>query len=418
MIENINIDGQNVSAELHALMYDYLYGYDGVFNYGKKLSHEVISNNEIRINDGLIISQGRFMRIVTGSYESIAIENGTSGVNRCDLIVAHFETDGINETYDIRVIKGTGASEPSYRTGDTFNGATVHEMPLYAVHIEGLNIASVEQKFSLIDSVNYNVERLEQLSNPNLLINSDFRNPVNQRGKTTYTNNGSSSREYTIDRWWISYGCEVTLENDGIRITNNTSENRTFNQSFENKIKLNNGITTSCQVEELNGSVTLVLNGSTMYTQALTVGENVLTKQSDSDYINSFYFYIKPNSSIKLSLAKLEQGMIATPFVPRLYGEELALCQRYYFALEGITGIYLTGNSSNSLYSTSFNFPVKMRVAPTVTVTQVSDKDTVGLTGITFGTILTYTDCISYFKLSRNIGNDGYISFTADAEIR
>ena len=33
-------------------------------------------------------------------------------------------------------------------------------------------------------------------SNPNLLINSDFRNPVNQRGRIVYDEPG-----YTIDRW-------------------------------------------------------------------------------------------------------------------------------------------------------------------------------------------------------------------------
>lgn len=45
-------------------------------------------------------------------------------------------------------------------------------------------------------------------SNPNLLDNWYFKNPVNQRGQTSYT-----VTDYAIDRW-ISQGCTVTL-NDG-----------------------------------------------------------------------------------------------------------------------------------------------------------------------------------------------------------
>ena len=154
MIENINITGHEVSAALHALMNDSVYGYNGVFNYGEKLACEIVSNNEIRIKDGLLLNQGRFMSIKTSTYESLAIENGVSGVNRTDLIVAHFETDGITETHELRIIKGAaGGSEPTHTTGNTFTGARVNELPLYAVKLEGLNIVSVEQKFTLIDSL-------------------------------------------------------------------------------------------------------------------------------------------------------------------------------------------------------------------------------------------------------------------------
>ena len=152
MIQNININGANVSAELHAYMYQNMLGYSGVFNYGNKLQHEIISNNEIKIKDGLLISQGRLMRIVNS--ESVLIENGQSGVNRCDLIVVHFETDGIKETHDIRVITGTSENEPEYKTGNTFDGDNVNEFPLYAVHLEGLNITSVDTKFNIIKSAN------------------------------------------------------------------------------------------------------------------------------------------------------------------------------------------------------------------------------------------------------------------------
>lgn len=58
---------------------------------------------------------------------------------------------------------------------------------------------------------------------------------------------------------------------------------------------------------------------------------------------------------------QLEPGTVATPFERRSYGQELALCQRYYCEqqVEGQT------NSGNVLYR--YNFPVAMRAAPTQT---------------------------------------------------
>ena len=69
-----------------------------------------------------------------------------------------------------------------------------------------------------------------------------------------------------------------------------------------------------------------------------------------------------------LTGVQLEVGKNATEFEHRSYGEELALCQRYYFRLnsEGsnhpIANVY--GESGSQVYGT-FYFPVQMRAAPT-----------------------------------------------------
>ena len=71
---------------------------------------------------------------------------------------------------------------------------------------------------------------------------------------------------------------------------------------------------------------------------------------------------------------QLEVGSQATPFEHRSYGEELALCQRYYTQFHnddaGAANVFLqynvgSGNSSSVQYS----FPTTMRVAPTITYT-------------------------------------------------
>lgn len=145
MIKNININDAEVSAELHGYMYLALYDYQGVLHAGSRMTADIVSNNEIRINDGIMCNYGRFMRIV-GS-ETVRIENGTSGVKRTDLIVARFNTNGTKETHGLAVIKGpAGGAEPSYSKTDIYSGTGTRDLVLYAVHLDGLNITSVERK--------------------------------------------------------------------------------------------------------------------------------------------------------------------------------------------------------------------------------------------------------------------------------
>lgn len=193
MIENINLNGATVSAELHGYMYKGVYGYNGVLDSGSKLSAEIVSNNEIKIKDGLLCNAGRFMRIV-GS-ESVAIANGTSGVSRTDLIVAHFETNGITEKHDIRVIQGTAdGAVPTYANDDIYNGGSVHELPLYEVHLNGLTVESLVQKFSIISTT----EEIEKKLRTNFLkctLATTTSNGITctNNGDGTYTLNGKAT---------------------------------------------------------------------------------------------------------------------------------------------------------------------------------------------------------------------------------
>ena len=62
---------------------------------------------------------------------------------------------------------------------------------------------------------------------------------------------------------------------------------------------------------------------------------------------------------------KLEAAGQATPFVPRPYAEELALCQRYY-QTHVLSLPPIKENTTAALYAMPrFNFPTPMRVAPT-----------------------------------------------------
>jgi len=69
--------------------------------------------------------------------------------------------------------------------------------------------------------------------------------------------------------------------------------------------------------------------------------------------------------------AQLEVGTSATPFERRMYGTEMALCQRYYQVIGGTNGgfpmatSYFSAGSQTARFPISF--PVQMRSAPTIT---------------------------------------------------
>lgn len=125
-----------------------------VLDIGNQLKANIISNSTVRILDGDILMKGRHIRVE--GFEDLTIETGSAGTSRIDLIVMTYNKDtntGIETAY-LEVIKGnetTGtASEPSYIEGDILGGANKNQMPLYAVRINGVSLASVTKKFGTL----------------------------------------------------------------------------------------------------------------------------------------------------------------------------------------------------------------------------------------------------------------------------
>lgn len=82
------------------------------------------------------------------------------------------------------------------------------------------------------------------------------------------------------------------------------------------------------------------------------------------------------SSTYFITGVQLEKGSAATPFEYRPYGQELALCQRYYWQLGGQNEYqYITATAcgaSGTVCRGAIMHPVEMRVAPTTTLTTAS----------------------------------------------
>jgi len=106
----------------------------------------------------------------------------------------------------------------------------------------------------------------------------------------------------------------------------------------------------------------------TKYEQTVTCGAGM--KNLGARFIFGDLVNTTSNSDFwyEITGVQLELGSVATDFEHRSYGEELALCQRYYWRSEPVFRIPLStnlngGNDYNFCY---IQHPVEMRVAPAI----------------------------------------------------
>lgn len=149
-------DDPHIKSSDDARAYAGLFGNGSyVFKTGNKLSASMVDSNTLRIMDGDSIFCGRKWNI--RNFEDVTIENGTPGMKRVDLVVAHFETSP-SEEISLVVYKGTEVDTgdpvvPTYIEGDLNAGDTVAEMPLYTVTLNGLTVGVPSQMFVVVDDL-------------------------------------------------------------------------------------------------------------------------------------------------------------------------------------------------------------------------------------------------------------------------
>ncbi len=129
-----------------------------VMDFGNCFEGSILDNNTVRILDGDGLMYGRHFRIEPNTYEDMTIETGTAGMNRIDLICMTYKKDPNDETETayLEVIKGTEtagtAVVPEYTDGNILEGASLNQMPLYKVTLEGVVLKKIDKMFETIPS--------------------------------------------------------------------------------------------------------------------------------------------------------------------------------------------------------------------------------------------------------------------------
>lgn len=166
----------------------------------------------------------------------------------------------------------------------------------------------------------------ETFSNPNLLINGGFQ--VWQRGTDFIGIEG-----YSADRWKRTDHVHVEKTNFGLKSTfiGGVDYCRFITQIIENHERYYaKMLSFSCKIRLSRGDMPLRFgHKNTQDWQVCTITYNT----SDAGFVSDWFVIdsgAKEGDWIEIQWAKLELGEVATPFVPRSDGEELALCLRYY----------------------------------------------------------------------------------------
>ena len=234
----------------------------------------------------------------------------------------------------------------------------------------------------------------------NLAINPEFT--INQRGAASPT----AATGYNYDRWYYD-GSNLLqgIENLNLRAT-------TYVVSWEGSATCSYSLNTAASSSQGSQTYTSITNGGT-----LTIAS-----------VSSNNLWIKFSGTLTgLTKVSVVPSGTKSPFLPRQYQQELALCQRYYW-----TGKVISfGIASWSIYDgfATVQLPVTMRANPTASnLTNTSNGATTisgapAVVGGTTGTAVgAYTNLLLYnVQNSAGSGSVGVITAngtgTASAEL-
>ena len=200
----------------------------------------------------------------------------------------------------------------------------------------------------------------------NLLDNSDFRNPVNQRGITSETS--VSAYSYFIDRW-VNQSSEArsfTLSTSGIGLPPPT----TLLQKIE-KIEAGKIVTFAIKLSDgtiatLTGTVQYASDGAWMRFASIAHSFGDMYMETMNGVVNVVVYNTKV---ITIEWAALYEGSYTAdtlpPYVPKGYAAELEECRRYYKRFTapyaGIAGTgYVTGSTKYIYINPPDNYPMRI----------------------------------------------------------
>jgi len=148
----------HIYAYDQALINNALTGGDAVHEMFDNLLATKVSNNIVTISPGVFSIQGHFANVVYGTTEPMTIENGTAGQKRNDLICAKFKRTVDTDEISLVVVKGTNHPttpvDPTIVQQNLLTGGTERLVALWRVVLDGINITTLTQLFTVQKNLN------------------------------------------------------------------------------------------------------------------------------------------------------------------------------------------------------------------------------------------------------------------------
>lgn len=140
----------HVTAEQWADFNRGIYGDAAILPVGNKMETAIQTANQITVKDGVAVIDGRQVYIGYGESENIAIQSGTQGKLRRDIVVLEYKKEEVSgvETVQFKVITGTpadsDAKDPSVQDMDIRTGVFTSQKPFCRVRLNGTAIEGVD----------------------------------------------------------------------------------------------------------------------------------------------------------------------------------------------------------------------------------------------------------------------------------
>lgn len=304
----------------------------------------------------------------------------------------------------------------------------------YQYAVEG-GFSGTEEEFRAVVGVR---------SNPNLLDNWYFADPINQRGQIKYTDDRNSG-VYSIDRWEVGWLGTIEVHDGFIRIVGGPQKGSVFNlqQKLEQAKKLNGRIVTA-SIMYSHSHENIGFGLWDQFASLPNTNGNIGVFSTTKIYHEGETFAImatSENATIDIYAVKLELGPVQTLAhkegdtwvlndLPPNKALELAKCQRYQFVINPqqlYAKFGIAVSHDIDMVFADVALPVPLRALPAIQVTNVNNirfircgpmEAQIPITNVSLNSIIGNIIYLNIEVHGISLGDYGFMDFSStDARI-